>query len=671
MIDALQTALEKEQIKLYFPKLSKEIHTLTRLEPSACKVACPAGVDVKAYIGLIIAGKFDEALEVVKKDNPLPGICGRVCTHPCESECNRRKVDESVAICALKRFLADWELKKGVKKSQKVKRTKPEKVAIIGSGPAGLTCANDLIRKGYGVTIFEALPVPGGMLTVGIPSFRLPRDIIQKEIESITDLGVELVTNTKVGEDISFDDFLKKGYKAVFIAIGAHKGLKLKVPGEDEFEGVLDCIDFLRKVNSGERTKPGRRVIIIGGGNSAIDTSRTALRLGSEEVFIVYRRSKREMPANASEIEEAEKEGMKLRYLAAPERIIGKNGKVVGMECIKMRLGEPDESGRRRPLPLEGSEFVIDADAIIPAISQKPDISFLPRNFGFKISKWDTFEVDPVTFATNIPGFFAGGDAVTGPGTVIDAIAHGHFAARSIDRYLSHKDLKKGLGESPKISEWGFKLEIEDEKPIERTPIPKLSLEKRLHSFDEVDLCFTEKMAMAEANRCLRCGPCIECRECVPGCSKRLVMLSFPESATEDIGKIPEFVLRVPSDPKKLPWDERSKEVLISWIDEKEKKEELSLTLEPIVCFVDQNLCRGCGDCKKICEYKAVELKPNGDGTFVSEIDQTLCKGCDTCLAVCPSGAIKAKHFTSQRIEKLIESCLLEDGKKDESEKRV
>jgi len=529
MIDALRVALQKEQIKLNFPELSKEIHTLTRLEPSACKVACPAGVDVKAYVGLIIARRFDEALEVVKQTNPLPGICGRVCTHPCESECNRRKVDEPVAICALKRFIADWELKNGTRKSRPVERTKKERVAIVGSGPAGLTCANDLIRKGYGVTIFEALPIPGGMLTAGIPPFRLPREIIQTEIEAITDLGVELLTNTRVGEDIGLEELLEKNYQAVFMAIGAHKGLKLGIPGEGEYQGILDAVDFLRRVSTGDKTRPGRRAIIIGGGNSAIDASRTALRLGCEEITIVYRRSRKEMPAASAEIEEAEKEGVKLRYLTAPGRVLGKNGKVVGMECIKMRLGEPDSSGRRRPIPLEGSEFTIEADVIIPAISQKPDISFLPKKFEFRISKWDTFEVDPVTFATNIPGFFAGGDAVTGPSTVIDAIAHGHFAARSIDRYISHKDLKKGIDPAPKLSEWGFKLEIEGEKPIERNPIPRLPLEQRLHGFEEVDLCFTEEMAVAEAKRCLRCGPCIECRECVPGCSKRLVMLHFPD----------------------------------------------------------------------------------------------------------------------------------------------
>ncbi|MDH4222433.1 MAG: NAD(P)-binding protein [candidate division Zixibacteria bacterium] len=654
----LETTLKKEKIKLFFPRLSSDVHTISRLEPSSCRVACPAGIQVKAYIGLIVAGKFQEALDLIKKDNPLPGICGRVCTHPCESECNRRKVDESVAICALKRFVADWELKKSVKRAEPIARISDEKIAIVGSGPAGLTCANDLIRLGYGVTVFEKLPFAGGMLTAGIPSYRLPREIINKEIENITDLGVEIRLGVKVGKDVGFDELMEQGFKAFFIAVGAHQGLKLNVPGENDYQGFIDCVDFLRNVNSGDHKKPGRKVIVIGGGNSAIDASRTALRLGCDEVFVVYRRSRKEMPANVSEIEEAEKEGVKIHYLAAPVKILGKKGKVAGMECIKMRLGEPDESGRRKPVPLEGSEFVIEADVIIPSISQKPDLSFLPKDHEFKLSKWDTFEVDPVTFATNIQGFFAGGDAMSGPNTVVDAIAHGHFVARSINRYLKHKDLKKITHSSSEVREWGFRLEIEGEKPIERNHFPKLSIEKRLNSFEEVDLCFTEEQAIAEAKRCLRCGPCVECQECVAGCSKRLVMLSFPHKEAQEIGRVPEFILRVPTDPMKLPRDKRSEEVVISWRDEEEKENQLTLALEPITCFVDKDMCRGCGKCEKVCEYKAITLKPVKEGLVVSEIDESICKGCGTCVAICTTGAIKARHFTDKRIEQMLESCL-------------
>jgi len=423
--------LREKGIKLQFPE-NRASFPIQEITTSPCRVACPAGVNIKAYLGAITQGNFEKALEIVKETNPLPGICGRVCTHPCESECRRGEFDDPIAICALKRFIADYELKHGSKKIKPCERTKKEKVAIVGSGPAGLTSANDLVRMGYGVTIFEELPIAGGMLITGIPPYRLPRDIIQTEIDNIIKLGVGLKTNTKIA---NIDDLFKQGYKAVFLAIGAHEGLKLKIPGEDEHEGIVDCIKFLRKVNRGERDKPGEKIIVIGGGNSAIDSARSALRLGCSEVYILYRRSRKEMPATESEINEAEAEGVKINYLAAPVRIIGKDGKVTGMECTKMKLGEPDQSGRRRPIPIHGSEFVVEADIILSAISQKPDISCF-KDCGVKITKWDTFEVDEKTLATSKPGVFAGGDAVTGPNTVIDAIAAGHRAANAIDRYI-------------------------------------------------------------------------------------------------------------------------------------------------------------------------------------------------------------------------------------------
>mgnify|MGYP005848608307 FL=1 len=275
-----------------------------------------------------------------------------------------------------------------------------------------------------------------GCSTWGIPEYRLPRDIIEDEVDYIKNLGVEIRLSTPIGPDLTIDDLFKQDYKAVFLGIGAHKGFKLKVPGEDEFEGFLDCIVFLRRVNLGDTTKPGRKVVVIGGGNSAIDSARTALRLGSEEVSILYRRSRREMPANPWEIEEAEREGVKIHYLAAPIKILGKDGKVTGMLCTKMVLGKLDASGRRAPIPVEGSEFEVESDLIIPAISQEPDIFFLHEGHGLEISKWNSFVIDERTMMTNRPGIFAGGDAVTGPSTVIEAIAAGHRAADSIDKFL-------------------------------------------------------------------------------------------------------------------------------------------------------------------------------------------------------------------------------------------
>jgi heterodisulfide reductase subunit A len=649
----IEAALGKGQMSLSFPGLSKDTYPIEKIEPSACKIACPAGVKVKAYVGLIVAGKFQEALDLIKEDNPLPGICGRVCTHPCESECNRTNIDEAVAICALKRFVADWELKKGKKREKPIKKRYSEKVAIIGSGPAGLTCASDLARKGYPVTIFEKLSKPGGMLSWGIPSYRLPRDIIATEIDAITHLGVELKTKVEVGRDVTLAQLKKRGYKAFFMAVGAYKGLKLGIPGEDDYEGFLDCLEFLMRVNGGNKKKPGQKIIVIGGGNSAIDAARTALRLGCTEVHIVYRRSRKEMPANPAEIEAAEQEGIKIRYLATPVKILGKDGKVTGMECIKMKLGEPDASGRRRPIPIEGTEFTIQADTIIPAISQKPDLSFLPKTPSFKLTRWNTFEVDEETLATNIKGFFAGGDAVTGPNTVIDAISQGHTAAFSINSYLRHGKVKKPKadGEIPH-AEWSFRMGLEGERALKRTALPHLPIKKRIKSFDEVDLCFSEEQAIEEAKRCLRCGPCMECQECAPDCRGKLVTVDLSEEGMQTL------IMRAPSDPEKMPWDDRTREVVIKWKDDAKKRHSFSVNIEPIVCSVTRERCRGCGECEQVCKYGAITLKQTDQGMKVAEISETLCKGCGTCMSVCLTGAVRTRHFSDRNVRHMVEIAL-------------
>ncbi len=409
-------------------------------ETPVCVETCPAHVDVRTYVGLVADGKYLEAVDVVRRTNPLPAICGRVCNHPCEGACNRGRQDEPIAIDALKRFACDVEM--GMRKQGKVPLPKPtkkkpdSKVAVVGSGPAGLTVAYDLALKGRECTIFEAAPVPGGMLWLGIPEYRLPREIINADIEYITALGVELKLNTPVDQSFTIDDLFRERFRAVFLGIGAHKGLKLGVPGEEELEGILDCVVFLRRVNLGDKSKPGRKVIVIGGGNSAIDSARTALRLGADEVSILYRRSRREMPANSWEIEEAEKEGVKIHYLAAPVKMIGESGRVARMLCTKMKLGKLDASGRRSPIPVEGSEFEIETDCVVPAISQEPDLVFLHEGHGLKISRWNSFVVDERTMKTNRLGVFAAGDCVTGPATIIQAIAAAHTAADSIDKYL-------------------------------------------------------------------------------------------------------------------------------------------------------------------------------------------------------------------------------------------
>jgi len=476
-----------------------------RLTPSPCQNACPVGLDVPSYVALIAHKRYKESLDLILEDNPFPSICGRVCTHSCEFECKRKDVDKPIAIMHLKRLVADMELDRA-DRVQPVPITKKEKVAVIGSGPAGLTAAHDLIKMGYAVKVFESLPVAGGMMMVGIPEYRLPRDVLQAEIMAIAALGVEIQTDTEIGRDITIADLKQEGYNAIFIAVGAHKGRRLRIPGEDKYEGFLDGVLFLRNVNLGDKTKPGNKVVVIGGGNSAFDAARTALRLGSSEVTIAYRRTRQEMPAVASEIDAAAEEGIKIHYLVSPTRVIGKGDRVAGLECIQTELGAPDASGRRRPVPIEGSEFIIPCDVIIPAISQEPEISELIKDTGLKLSVWNTFDVNPNTLETNIPGIFAGGDDVTGPATLIEAIAAGHRAGAAIDRYFNGEKLPwqyKSFRPKRLIEE--IELTDEEMEKLKRLEMPCIPIEYRITNFNEVELGYSEETCVGEAKRCLRC----------------------------------------------------------------------------------------------------------------------------------------------------------------------
>jgi len=492
-----------------------------------CRATCPAGVNVQGYVALITQSKFKEALELVRKYNPFPAVCGMVCFRPCEAECERGKVDEPVAINALKRFVADCWLKEGVEKPKPVPKIHEKNVAIIGSGPAGLTAAYELVKRGYPVTVFESLPKPGGMLRVGIPKYRLPKEVLDAEIQYLKELGIEIRTDTQIGRDLTIDDLLRDGYKAVFIAVGAQKSMKLGIDGE-ELKGVIHALDFLREVNLGKKVGVGDKVAIIGGGNVAIDAARTAFRLGSKEVCILYRRSREEMPANFEEIEQGEKEGVKFHLLVSPKKILGKDRRVTAIECTRMKLGAPDETGRRRPIPIEGSEFIMEFDTLIIAIGETPDLFPLPK--GVEVTKWNTIAVDPVTQQTSLPKIFAGGDIVSGPATVIEAIAAGKRAAVSIDRYLRGEDLKMGREEEIKKVK-----EVPKEGRVKkaRQKMPLLPLDQRVGNFKQVELGFTEEMVMEEATRCLMCGGCSECLECEKVCEAKAIIHDQKEELIE------------------------------------------------------------------------------------------------------------------------------------------
>jgi len=469
---------------------------------SACQHICPISQDVPSYIGLIAQGKFDEAIKVVRKENPLPLICGRVCNTPCEEKCVAGEWGDPISIRSLKRFLADYEMKKGIIVEEKPKSEKEQKIAVVGSGPGGLTCAYYLALEGYKVTVFESQEIPGGMLALGIPEFRLPKDVLKYEIDRIQKLGVTIKTDTTIGKDITLDK-LKKEYEAIFIAVGAHKGLKMKIPGED-VEGVIDAVEFLRDVNLGREVKIGDKVIIIGGGNSAIDAARVAKRMG-KDTGILYRRTRAEMPAIKSEIEEAIIEGVDIQFLAAPTKVLSSNGIMEAIEVIRMELGDMDASGRRRPVPIPGSEFKVEVDTLILAISQEPDVSLLNGN-KLNISRWNTIEVDPETLSTNVDGIFAGGDVVTGPNTVTEAMAHGKTAAQMIDKYIRGDKLERIYEVTrPALRVEALELTEEEIKALEKPEMPSIPVAQRSGSFKEVELGFTEADAISEAKRCLRC----------------------------------------------------------------------------------------------------------------------------------------------------------------------
>jgi len=529
-----------------------DVFAIERAGKPPCSDTCPGGIHVQGYVALIAQGRFEEALDVIRDAIPFAAVCGRVCDHPCEANCRRNDVDSAVSTRALKRFAADYELKGGHLPSLAKKREKGDdrgqgrKVAVIGSGPAGLTVAAELACMGYNVTIFEALPVAGGMLAVGIPSYRLPKDVLRMEIAAIEALGVEIRLNSPVQfeEGKGLDALSAQGYEAVFIAVGAHKSVELGVPGED-LEGVVHGARLLKMLNLSQQVDDPQwhaglektlvrgadtRVAVIGGGNTAMDVSRSLRRLGVKDVTVLYRRSREEMPAIPEEVEEAEKEGTPFQFLAAPIRVLEKDGRVAGLECVRMRLGEPDRSGRPRPVPIPGSEFRLDVDLVVPAIGQSPELSFLGEAHGLEITQQGTFEVSRATYMTNRPGVFAAGDAITQPVSVIHAIQSAKQAAASIDAYLRGAPYDVAEDEAPVSHR---ELSDADRQPRPRNRVPAIPMAERLTTFEEVELGFDEAMAVAEASRCLACGPCSECLACVTVCEPHAIRHDWREERME------------------------------------------------------------------------------------------------------------------------------------------
>jgi len=471
------------------------------LVPARCLNACPAGVDVPNYVSLVGEGRYGEALAMHRERNPFASICGRVCPAFCESRCRRGDIDEPVAIRAIKRFMADHEAGQPWT-PERLGEAKQEKVAVVGSGPAGLTAALRLAQRGYPVKVFEALPVPGGMMAVGIPEYRLPRDVLNQEIDNVRRAGVDILCDRKLGVDFTLDDLMNgQGYKSVVLAIGAHKTMRLGIPGEDR-KGVCQGVDFLRGVALGEvPDMTGKRVAVVGGGNVAIDAARTVLRLGASEVHVVYRRTRQDMPAYEEEIEAAEQEGVIYHFLSNPVRVLGP-ATVTAIEVQHQVLSEFDRSGRRRPIPVEGSEFPLAVDMLIPAIGQQPDSACLDgaavecnRNATFKVNK---------ELATSRPGVFAAGDAVSGPASVVEAVAQGNQVARVVDAFLRTGRIESVVSQ-PDVHLSALTWNLEDYGEVARIRPVVLEVEKRKATFQEVELCQEEGAIREECRRCLRC----------------------------------------------------------------------------------------------------------------------------------------------------------------------
>ncbi len=473
-----------------------------------CRQKCPAQINIPRYIMHIRNGDFAAAVQTIKERNPLPLVCGRVCPHPCESVCRRAAIDDPVAINPLKRYAADWEMNSGERLPVPLAPDTGKKVAIIGGGPAGLTCAFFLRRLGHHPHIFEAMPELGGQLRYGIPEYRLPNRILDWEIEGILRLGVDVDKNVNFGSDVTLESLEADGYEAVFMGIGAWEGSNLRAENE-EAEGVVSGTEFLTSVGLGVKVELGKKVIVVGGGNTAIDAARTARRYGCD-VTLMYRRTRGEMPANDIEVLGAEEEGVEFLFLAGQTRVItDDDGRVTGLEYIKMRLGEPDASGRRRPEPIEGSETIIAVDNIMAAIGQKPDLSCLYEEGGtctFEHTRWRTLVADPITLQTAIPHVFTGGDVYTGPDIAVAAIGQGRQAARFIHEFITKGAVDRPAGLQRELIASTMYKTIDGMPELPRLKIPELCTEERLCSFDEVELTISDETAQAEARRCLNCG---------------------------------------------------------------------------------------------------------------------------------------------------------------------
>ncbi len=599
---------------------------------TSCSLACPAGVDIKAYVNLIADRKYEDAVQVIRKNNPFPGICGRVCTHPCEAECGRKDVDEPVSIRSLKRFASDYELSRK-KPGVSMEITQEEKIAIVGSGPAGLTAASDLALAGFHVTVFDSSKNPGGLLAWGIPDFRLPKNIVRSEVRDIQNLGVNIISGKKIDMPA---ELLKKGYSAVILATGCQRSMQAGIPGESG-KGVFDCLEFLRKVSETSDVKLGKKVIVVGGGNAALDSARTALRMGAD-VTVAYRRTEEQMPADSEEIGHAKQEGIRFEFLAIPVEII--QGK--SMRFQRAKLGEPDSSGRRSPVPVPNEFFDIQADNVIMAIGSKVDYSTFPA--AMKLNKNGTPVIDGNSMTT-IAGIFAAGDLATGPSTIVDAIGSGHDAAAGVIKFL-------GGMPSQTMPAQMLVVENPDSEKTQRCASCFIPMEKRTSTFDEAEIGMDERQAITEAQRCQRCGSCTVCDVCLAVCDYRNALISLPDGE-KAMAKVPFDVARSALENPD-GWNIESGESISA------------VRIESLLARVNEKLCIACGRCEDACSYKAIRTVFDTKGNAVSRVEESACRGCGACVAACPTGAMGIGYLGDEKLIARVAEAVRNSAKNDD-----
>ena len=516
-----------------------------------CQEACPVGTNCRGYLNLAAEGRFEEGYILAREPNPVAAMCSYVCSAPCERACRRGDIDRPLAIRAMKRFLVEWHEASGIPDLMPAITPREERVAVIGAGPAGLAVSRELATRGYQVTVFDSLPFGGGTMLIGVPAFRLPREAIEMDVRLVERLGVTFRFDTTVGIDVPFEE-LQRDYDAIAITAGAMNPVYLDVPGAD-LDGVKYGIDFMKLANLGQELTVGTNVVVIGGGYTAMDCSRTSLRYGAENVTIAYRRTRSELVVDEEELGETEREGVRLEFLVSPMELIGEDGRLTGVRFIRNKLGEPDASGRRSPVPIEGSEFVVPADTVIPAVSQAADLSFLPVDGAFEVNR-GRIKVDPATYATNVRGVFACGDFVTGPTTLIESAGHGKKAAYAIDRYLAGRTDVTVTPNVKITSSWRHDMpEFYDVLP--RQHIPMVDLPARMPSVDPtvnfstpVEMGYDTTAAVAESTRCLMCNyniwfdpfRCVLCGACADVCPEGVIhMVDVNQLKTE--GLLPEI----------------------------------------------------------------------------------------------------------------------------------